>query len=158
MSDRWLQEIRLELLSYLLDDHYAQEELSQAAAKWLAGGVDAPEVVDLAGLNHSAPMWEVRECALAVMGRFGIPTLDLVRERQRVALLLVEAILQDAANVRRYSYLLRSLADRFYDDAYLKQLDELLGLASSWGEPYAEQIPSAIKIAAEEYLKGFLKA
>lgn len=155
MSGRWVRDIRQELLSHLLDERYPRAALSQAAAKWLAAGVDAPEIVDLAGLSHSAPAWEVREYASAAMRRFGIPSLGVVQERQQVALMLVEAMLHDAANVREYSYLLRSLADRFYADEYLTDLDELLGLASSWDEPYADQIPSAIRVAAGEYLKAF---
>lgn len=67
-------------------------------------------------------------------------------------------MLHDATTVRGCSYLPRSLADRLYADEHLTGLDELLGLASSWDEPYAGQTLSAIRVAAGKYLDVFRAA
>jgi hypothetical protein len=154
ISETQRSEASLAILKYLLGVPLPDASLAHAAATWLSAGAVTPGIIALAGLSAKASQWEVRDSALAVLEELGTPGPDEPNEFDVLASYLVRLILDDPNKAEEYSKLLWRLAQQHYNEARIRDLDELLGLASSWDEPYADQLTEALKDAATRYLNG----
>ncbi|MCJ1715126.1 hypothetical protein [Curtobacterium sp. VKM Ac-2922] len=147
-------EASLSIIRYLLGAPLPDASLAHAAAKWLVAGADNPGIVALAGLSAKASDWEVRDIALNVLEELEILGEDDSNQFDTLASYLVRSIVRYPDKAEEYSKLLWRLARRHQEEVRTEDLDELIGLASSWDEPYADQLGEALEDAARRYLKG----
>ena len=140
------------ILRVLLGEDDVLPQLPQLAAKLVADDTAYPALVALAGLSARAPAWELRAAADNLRRELQLPGIDDSAEREKLVAYIAKNVISDPVSVREYSATLRAIASRYYDDPIMNRVQALVGLASSWDEPWTDELPSLMSEAAREFL------
>ncbi|WP_420367106.1 hypothetical protein [Curtobacterium sp. L1-20] len=140
------------LLRSLLGGSDVLPQLPLLAAQLVADDTASPALVALAGLSVRAPEWELRATADDLRRELQLPGIGDAAEREKLVAYIARNLISDPMNVGEYSAMLRAIARTYYNDPIMNRIQALVGLASSWDEPWSDELPGLLSEAAREFL------